>query len=798
MTLSELPLFAALAFRGWFPVWLAVLMGLAGAVGAIALYLREAGRVPAWRRAVLAGLRVMTLVSVALLLLRPTILTENKSTRYRPVALLVDDSQSMTNADPRPGFLDRWRAAVAFDQVPADKKVPGMPSTGDIPETTPARPTRLDVAKAVLANPRLNLMRDINRHGPLQPASFGSRRAAKDPKDASWVTSLAGTEPRTALADALFDILKRDENELPSAIVIVTDGRENASLRGLDEAGRECARLQVPIHIYGVGSSGYGDLHLRDVAVAETLFVDDTIPVPVRYRSKGLGEGQVDITVTLGGKEVIKKTVPLKEGDDIREMLTFVPESKPGPKQVELGRQELVTTITVSANGEKISDQIAKSVRVVDRKMKILFLDSAPRWDFKFLQRSLLRDRRCEAKFYLTEGDSRTMKSGEPWEVGFPADRKELFGYDLIILGDFPAESLTPEQQGYLREFVAEGGGMIHIAGRLHGPASFVNTPLADVLPVEFQAARFQPDSGLRPTGYRPNLTPTGLRSGILSLADDPVESLRIWRKLPEMFWFYPVTKLKPASEVLLTHPTAKTTDNKPMPLMAAHYYGKGYVVYVGFDETWRWRFNEADRLFSRFWSQIVYVAGSPRTLGTKMTQLSMDTSDPQLGKTGQVYARLFSDKLEPFVSDRVEARLIRLDAGAGDAEKSVPVELRALPGQPGEYIATIPFNRVGRFALSVERSQESASLEYRVTLPPEHEMAPGGLAEEEMRKLAEASGGKFYREEDLHTLAASITPKSSPFATREEILLWNKWLMLWVIGLLSAEWFLRKFNSMS
>ncbi len=791
-------LFAALAFRGWFPVWLAALMALAATAGAVALYYREAGRVPAWRRAILAGLRVLTLVSLAVLLLRPTILTENKLTRYRPVALMVDDSQSMLSADPRPNFPDRWRAALAFDKVPADKPLPPMPSEGDIPNDTPARPTRLEVAKAALANPRLKLVERIGKLGPLQPASFGSRRAAKDPKDPTWIAGMKGDEPRTALADALFDILKRDENELPSAVVVVTDGRENASLRGLDEAGRECARLNVPLHIYGVGSSGYGQLQIRDVGVAETLFVDDTIPVPVRYRAKGFPDGQAEIVVTLGGKEVAKKTVDLKDGDDLKEMLTFVPDSKPGPKQVELGRQELVTTVTVNSGGERVSDQIAKSVRVVDRKMKVLVIDSAPRWDFKFLQRSLMRDRRVEPKFFLTDADPRAMKSGDPFIPAFPADRKELFAFDLIVVGDFPAGSLTPEQQGYLREFVAEGGGLIHIAGRQHGPASFVGTPLADVLPVEVPATKFPIDSGVRPTGYRPELTPTGLRSGVLSLADDPVESLRTWRKLPELYWFYPVTKLKPASEVYLTHPTQKTIDNKPMPLLAAHYYGKGYVVYLGLDETWRWRFNEADRLFARFWSQVVYAAGSPRTLGTKVTQLSMDTSDPQLGKTGQVYARLFTTKLDPLVSDRVEARLERLDAGAGDAEKSVPVELRALPGQPGEYVATVPFNRVGRFALKVDPGTEAASLEYRVTLPPEHEMAPGGLAEDDLRKLAEASGGKYYREEDLHTLAASITPKSSPFAQREEILLWNKWLMLWVIGLLSAEWFLRKFNSMS
>ena len=40
------------------------------------------------------------------------------------------------------------------------------------------------------------------------------------------------------------------------------------------------------------------------------------------------------------------------------------------------------------------------------------------------------------------------------------------------------------------------------------------------------------------------------------------------------------------------------------------------------------------------------------------------------------------------------------LDVDPNDSERSFRVELKAMPGQEGEYIATIPFNRVGRFAL--------------------------------------------------------------------------------------------------
>jgi hypothetical protein len=109
-----------------------------------------------------------------------------------------------------------------------------------------------------------------------------------------------------------------------------------------------------------------------------------------------------------------------------------------------------------------------------------------------------------------------------------------------------------------------------------------------------------------------------------------------------------------------------------------------------------------------------------------------------------------------------------------------------------------VPFDRVGRFALKVDNAADSASIEYRVNLPPDHEQAPGGLAEEELRKLAESTGGKFYQEETLHQFTSDVKPKTVTVTRREEVLLWNRWALFAVIGLLSAEWILRKWWSLS
>ena len=792
--MTAMPLFADLAFRGWFPLWLAIVLGLAAVAATVLVYRREAGRLPVGARIILAALRATTLSILAFLLLRPSLLYDHTEKSPRAIALVVDDSQSMLTRDVRTTFAEKWRVGVAYDKVPFDKPLPVNPSASDAPIDVPEKPTRLEIAQQLLTHPKLKLIEKLGGVGPVQPSTFGIRRNGKDPRSTDWIASLGGQEPRTALADSLLDLLRRDDSELPAAIVLFSDGRENASERSLTDLARECARRQVPIYVVGTGSSSFSQLQIRDASVADTLFVEDTVSVPVRYRVQAASGGKVVISVTLNGREVATKTIEAKDGDDLREVLSFVPTKE----QSETGRQELVTTIQVFNGADTLTDKLAKSVRVVDQKVKVLVVDSTPRWDFKFLQRSLLRDRRVVASFYLFDGDPRAMKSGPPFLNAFPATRRELFDFDLLVLGDVAATSLGREQQEMIRDFVAEGGGFLQIAGRNHGPATYVGTPLADVLPVEIDSVKFAIDSGARPQPFRPQLTSSGIRSPMLSLDDDPVENLRIWPLLPEIYWYYPVKKLKPAAEAYLVHPRDKMPDGKPMPLLAAHYYGKGYSVFIGFDETWRWRYNEADRYFARFWSQAVYVAGVPRTLGTKLTQLSLDTPDPLLGHTGTLYARLFTPDLRPATAERLSGRLERLDAPPGDPDRVSIVELRALPGQPGEYIASVPFDRVGRFTLKVDNGADSAALEYRVNLPPDHELAPGGLAEEDLRKLAAESGGKFYHEEDLYHLTSDIAPKIVTVTRREEVLLWNRWALFAVIGLLTAEWCLRKWWSLS
>src|SRR5262245_59612500 len=99
---ATLPLFAELQRRGTFPLWLAIVLGVAAGIAVGALYVKEAGRLSVLPRTVMASIRMAIVLLVAFLLLRPVFVTDDRGTNPRRIGVLVDVSESMKSKDPRP------------------------------------------------------------------------------------------------------------------------------------------------------------------------------------------------------------------------------------------------------------------------------------------------------------------------------------------------------------------------------------------------------------------------------------------------------------------------------------------------------------------------------------------------------------------------------------------------------------------------------------------------------------------------------------------------------------------------
>jgi len=811
------PPLAELVFRGSLSPWIAYGLIVAGFAAVIAVYFRESLKLSVGARLVMAILRGLAIACIIMLLRKPVIVKEDAATKPRPIVVMIDNSQSMRQQDPRNEYIDMQRAGIALNVLAPDHSVElnpselaaigakfaelNPPADGEVP----LPPSRVQLVEGVFQNPRLNLLTELAKKGPLQEYFFGSQLHSTA---ANWQKNIPANETRTALYHSIQEILKRDENELPAAIVIASDGIDNDRQHRLpwEDIAREARKQRVPLHIYGVGSNGTQLLQIRSLETnpRDTLLVDSAVSVTFKWTCRGIPKGEIALNVKLGSRVVATRTVPVKEGDDIVETLSFVPKKE----DITSGRVDLEGTITLINGPTAAADKLIAPVRVAESKVKVLYVENSPRWEFKFLMRVLQRDKIVQPSFVLVSGDDKSIKAGPPFLAEFPKTRKELFAYDMIVIGDVDSKFFTAQQLNWIAEFVEEGGGLIMVAGRLYNPSSYLKTPLANVLPIEFEAKTFPVDDNKRPVEYLPRLTGIGRQETLMSMADLPDESARVWSKLPGWYWFYPILKIKPAAQVLLEHPketyddpTPQEKDRKrPMPLLVRHFYSRGMVMFVGSDETWRWRFNEADKYFGRFWGQVVYQLGLPHVIGNRSQLIS--EGEFLTGKSSRVYARLFTEDFRPLVAPQVDGTLSRTDLGATEAPEKVVFE--PVKNQPGLYVTTIVRDNPGNYNLRVQGglTSESAMLPVRVIVPTDDEKAPGNLNEQTLSKLAEMTpGGKFYRENDLKDLVANIEAKQVNLnpPPRTEILLWTRWWVLaTIVGLLTMEWLIRKFTNLS
>ncbi|MFQ3592517.1 MAG: hypothetical protein SNJ82_04915 [Gemmataceae bacterium] len=793
------------SLRGGLWPWLAVVLFLIGTALVIYFYRRESAKLSAGFRVILASLRILLIALLLLLLMRPVLLANFAGERPRGVILLLDASQSMTIADRRVSAVDWQRVAI----------VRGLDDAVEAERAGPV--SRAQLVLAALDNDKLALLDRLRAKGPLN-VMFFDRKVTPAPDD--WRDSYRPEGTQTALADCLHEVLTRLANEPPAALVVLSDGRDTASTRTLDEVARACSDKGVALHIWGVGSTEAGVLAFKEVRVPKTIFLDDKpdqkddpIEVPVRFRCRGYKSGTVELTLQVG-EDRITETFALQEGENLTRTVKLI------PRKGQDGQRPVTVSLRLREQPE-VGDRYENVVQIKNARIKVLYVENSPRREYKFIQPALNRDRRLLLRIHLAQGDPRLAEQGTDPESGsmyvekFPENFPEPDSkdpdrrpYDLVILGDVPAKVLGDRGLRALATWVKEGGGLVTIAGRYHLPSDYVNTPLAEALPVEFQREEFDVETLSKATPFRPELTYDGENSPALTLDDNPEVSKELWTKelwvnVPGFYWYYPLVDVRPGATVLLAHPekkVGKRPDEKPLPLIATQFYGKGEVMYVGIEETWRWRDNTGDKFTARFWGQVAMQLGLPHLLGNaRRSQLELERGEPILGRPGAVKGRFLDSNYEPITRSTVRAQLVNLDA-KDDTSRRREVVMQRILGQPGEYRAALAHDQPGRHELRILPGDglEETTLPFRVELPPRHELLELGLAEQALRGMAAIAGGHFYREEDLITLPDQVEKRIQPFTLRSERLLWGPLPFVLFVLLITAEWILRKFSNLS
>lgn len=794
------------SFLGW-----VILLGVVLGVWTWWSYWRNTrGWISPWRRRFLTGLRMGLFGLLLLLILRPVLTFRIEGTIRRTLLNLFDMSASMKIADPRFETGDLKRAGLAKGVLEMKK---GLDQPLDMKVASGLHlVSRIDLLKGVLKSDDLGLLdqfakeydvdsytfgaglAELTTSPPIVAVEGGGKSGGKGGSEAvvdtrEWIGKLDPMSQTTALGDGIRELLMRKRGQPLAGIFLATDGASNLGTQPL-EAARLARSEGVPLYIYGVGITSPRDIIVANLFTQEVAFVKDELPVTVRVRGQGLKGERARIILKLGEEMVASKELTFTDDEEQTVPLSFTPKN--------VGEFQLRASIEAREDeAVKDNNAVGQRIRVIDSKVKVLLVESGPRWEFRYLQSVLLRDRRLEVKCWLQEGDPGIADGeGSPYVKGFPATKEDLFKYDLVILGDVDPKSLGEGPMGWLGEFVSKfGGSCLFLAGNQFNPGGYRGTILEKMLPVELEEGVNRPAVVDRPTSLE--LTAQGRTNPMLKLSPKDEENTMIWRRFPKVYWVARVGRAKPAAQVLLQDGDAtKGTRFGKMPVVAQQQYGLGQVLYVGTDNTWRWRKNAMDRFYPILWGQIAQKLGLAHLLGgSKRTQLSVDKQSYSTGDRVTVYARLYGADFNPLKEASMEGSytIQAVGAAAGGAlGPAQEVVLRAVPEQPGmyrgDYTALLP--GVHRFSV---KSEPLVGVEYTVT-EPAFELGETAMNEGMLKQMAEITGGGFFREETLMGLPKMIASKTERVRSFVDAELWSSpiyFLMVLIFG--GLEWYLRK-----
>ena len=595
----------------------------------------------------------------------------------------------------------------------------------------------------------------------------------------------------TNLTKGLEFSVSREQKTGKGAVILITDGQQNAGDSPL-AAAKVLAGKKMPVFTLGTGSHvPPRDLAILRVNAPDSVFHEDVVRGDVMLKEEVAAGLPFTLTIKDADKVVFEKQLtteakthrsvpfefPVKDLADAR--IKTLPA---GVDALSVPIDLKVTLTPLDGEQELSNNDAGLRFRAVTHKRKILLVDGRSRWEMRYLKNLYQRDEKWEVNAALaglrTEaGFVRGDKDGN-----FPADKAMLDAYDLIIFGEVPKALLKPEEIRWLADFVGKrGGAIVFIDGARGHLREYADTPLGPLLPVEYANAKAPTGlKALRLAGRAGELAP-------FALSPEMAANAEVWAKLPVPRSVVGVQPL-PGAEVLIEADAAGGL----VPLAILRPFGAGKVYYHAFDDSWRWRYEVADKHHVKFWNQIAnFIAEEPFAARDKHVSLDSGKLTYEPGEEAPIRVRLRSGEGKPVTDATVTAVLSR------DGKRVASIGLT--PAEGGLYRGKTAALELGDYEVTIESAavpegQIKVRTGFKVEAQQKIERTLLSVNEELLRQISLTSGGQYFREEQADQLVKLLEPMAAGNVQESETpLLESKGWFGLVVLLLTLEWLIRK-----
>ncbi len=715
------------------------------------------GKTTPQRRAALVGLRLAVIFLVILTMLRPTLVYTE--TRKQPATLVV--------------LADKSRSMSVRDEVNGQ--------------------TRYEALRMALSQAR-DALRALGKDFEIKAYGFDADPYPVEVADGEIALDDAPDGQQTAIGFVLESVLRAETDKRLLGVLLLGDGAQRAypprDVLPQAPAGR-MKHLGYPLYALRFGQSrGLGQV--QDVAVTELLadplvFVKNELVVSGQVRIDGYVNREIPVQLAVekspGKTEVVaqKNVKALADGEMISVQFTYVPES-PGEVKLTLEAApqtgELVTT----------NNRLSTFTNVLKGGIRVLYVEGfPPRSEQVFV------GRRSLAASADINVDIRNINLRAP-----ETRPKDLSGLlkpgkcDVYILGDVDSSAFTKEELADLADAVDKGAGLMMLGGvHSFGPGGYAGTPLVDVLPVRMDRLERQPpDAPIGKDLYLPGplkMRPTeiGEKQYSLMLAGSREENAALWSRLPPLDGANKLLGVKRGALIL-------AVDDRERPLLVSQDLGAGRVMAFAADSTWRWWMHGFEPAHKRFWRQVVLWLAKKDEMAEGNVWIKLPQRRFAPGQRAEFTAGAHAPTGEPVQGASYTAEVTLPDGSKRPLPLTPGVEQAAGSfrdtQQPGDYTVQVTARQDGK-ELGTGRAR---FLVLEQDLELDNALADATLLD----SLAAATGGQSVVPEELPGLIRRLAENTQDLEVQRETkaTFWDTWpFFLTLVGLLGAEWYLRK-----
>jgi len=711
------------------------------------------------RQAILAGLRGAIVFFIALMLLRPTLISTSMQVQKSLLVVMFDTSKSMTVPDESDGSTRYEAQQKSLDQLQRE-------------------------------------LSSLDQN--LEVAVYQFDQAAKRIElESSQFQVPEIPEGRfTDIGSSLSQVMQGNLGKRLAAVVLLSDGAQRvySPKVELQQAARDLQRQGTPLHTIPYGKA-LDPSQARDVAVENlpdsySVFVKNEMKIRATVRVQGFASLPIPVQLRVedeNGKMSVVETKQISSSEAIETQEVIFRYTPKTPGQFKL-------SVTIPPmDGELVTrnNELSAFLNVLDGGLRILYLEgrTIDRYEQRFIRSTIASSADMDMDFMWIDQRRR-----RDWPVDLTKEIREG-KYDVFLIGDLDSSALSEKTSELIAKQVEDGKGLMMLGGfHAFGAGSYQQTVFKNVLPVfmsRFDRQDF--DGPIREDMHiQGPIRIKASTSHFLTNLGVHASGRSALVELPSLTGANKIESVKRKAKVMLESETGS-------PLLVAGEYGLGRTLAFMVDSTWRWVMSGEGETHRRFWRQNILWLAKKDQLQNQDVWVQLDQRRYVPGATVQFAAGARSPSGEPLRGVTYEAQLV------SPTGEKLPV--RTLPAENtigGEVQLS---ENVGDYSIVVTAKQEGAVVGTGrgrfFVFDQDLELADPSARPSQLAALSAitaSAGGKTWSPESISDLIQEI--KQRP--TESEVEIQTKWTwpesnrdswinLLMIAGLLSAEWYLRK-----